>query len=147
MTAGQGLICRSLRPDFPLNPLSSEESGHQSIALTKTNPIVLQLLSVALVFGLLPQESLAVGDPVEGRKKAQVCLTCHRKGNVVLGKETPIISGQYRDYLIKALRDYKSGMRQHTLMNDLAAALSDQDIEDISAYYSGLNSRLTNPTQ
>lgn len=107
----------------------------------------MQLLLSALIFGVLPDEGLAIGDPVEGRKKAQPCLTCHRKGSVVLGENTPIISGQYQDYLIKALGDYKSGKRQHSIMNDLAASLSDQDIEDISAYYSGLNSRLSNPTQ
>lgn len=107
----------------------------------------MRFLLGALIFGASPHESLAIGDPVEGRKKAQACLTCHRTGNAVLGEKTPIISGQYQDYLIKALQDYKSGMRQHAIMNVLAAALSDQDIEDISAYYSGLNSRLSNPTQ
>ena len=107
----------------------------------------MQFLLGALIFGASPQESLAVGDPVEGRKKAQACLTWHRKGNVVLGENTPIIFGQCQDYLIKALGDYKSGARQHSIMNALAATLSDQDVEDISAYYSELNSRLSNPTQ
>ena len=117
------------------------------IALSKTVLPRFKFLLVVLIFSVLPQTSLAIGDSVEGRKKAQACLTCHRKGNAVLGENTPIISGQYQDYLINALRDYRSGWRQHPVMNDLAATLSDQDIEDISAYYSGLKSRLSDPTQ
>ncbi len=44
---------------------------------------------------------------------------------------------------MKSLSDYRSGARKHQVMNELAANLSDKDIEDISAYYSGLESRLS----
>lgn len=104
-----------------------------------------QFLFGVSILGIAPDEGYAVGDPVEGRKKAQSCLTCHRKGNIVHGQKTPIISGQYQDYLIKALEDYRSGARQHLIMNQLAAELTDKDIENITAYYSGLNSRLSDP--
>ena len=107
-------------------------------------PFAVQVLFGALFLIAVPDDCVATGDNVAGRKKAQPCLTCHRKGNVVLGEKTPIISGQYQDYLIKALSDYRSGVRKHQVMNELTADLSDRDIEDISAYYSGLKSRLSN---
>ena len=44
---------------------------------------------------------------------------------------------------MKSLSDYRSGVRKHQVMNEFTANLSDEDIEDISAYYSGLKSRLS----
>ena len=118
---------------------------HFSLELNKKFQFATLILLGALIFTIVPNYVFAVGDAVEGRKKAQSCLTCHRKGNIVHGEMTPIISGQYQDYLIKALKDYRSGARQHLIMNQLAVELSDQDIEDITAYYSQLNSRLSGP--
>lgn len=112
----------------------------------KVIPFAAQILFGALFLLAVPDDCLATGDAVAGRNKAQPCLTCHRKGNVVLGEKTPIISGQYQDYLMKSLSDYRSGVRKHQVMNELSANLSDKDIEDISAYYSGLNSRLSDST-
>jgi cytochrome c553 len=39
---------------------------------------------------------------------------------------------------VKALKDYKSGARANAVMKGLAAALSDKDMEDVSAYYASL---------
>jgi len=112
--------------------------------LGKVIPFAAQILFGALFLLAVPDDCVGAGDAVAGRKKAQPCLTCHRKGNVVLGEKTPIISGQFQDYLMKSLRDYRSGARKHQVMNELTANLSDKDIEDVSAYYSGLKSRLSN---
>lgn len=114
-----------------------------SLALKKNLHFVTQFLFGFLLFLTAPDDCFADGDPVEGRKKAQSCLTCHRKGNIVHGEKTPIISGQYQDYLIKALEDYRSGIRQHLIMNQLAAELTDKDIANITAFYSGLSSKLS----
>ena len=47
----------------------------------------------------------------------------------------PKLGGQAPDYLVKALRDYKSGARSHPSMRGIAATLSDQDMADLAAYY------------
>ena len=111
--------------------------------MAKVIPFASQILFAAFFLFAVPDDCLATGDAVAGRNKAQPCLTCHRIDNVVLGEKTPIISGQYQDYLMKSLSDYRSGARKHQVMNELATNLSDKDIEDISAYYSGLESRLS----
>jgi cytochrome c553 len=49
----------------------------------------------------------------------------------------PKLGGQSAGYLVKALRDYRSGIRTHPSMNSVAASLSDQDIADLAAYYAG----------
>ena len=47
----------------------------------------------------------------------------------------PKIGGQHADFLAKALRDYKSGLRKNPIMQGFAAGLSRQDIENVAAYY------------
>jgi cytochrome c553 len=48
----------------------------------------------------------------------------------------PKLAGQYQDYLIKALSDYRSGKRTNVIMANFAGQLSNQDIEDLAAWYS-----------
>ena len=106
--------------------------------------------SKRILFGIacliLSLNARADGDPVEGREKAKACLTCHRIGNIVNGAGTPIISGQYEDYLIQALISYRTGTRSNSIMNGFAANLSNEDIKDIAAFYSELDSQLFTPT-
>ncbi len=47
----------------------------------------------------------------------------------------PKLAGQYEDYLIHSLQAYKSGARVNPVMQGMTAPLSDQDIEDVSAYF------------
>jgi cytochrome c553 len=49
--------------------------------------------------------------------------------------EYPKIGGQHRDYLAKALRDYKSGARKNAIMAGMAQGLTEKDIENISEYF------------
>jgi cytochrome c553 len=48
------------------------------------------------------------------------------------------LAGIPEDQQVKALKDYKSGDRANAVMKGLAAALSDKDMEDLSAYYASL---------
>ena len=47
----------------------------------------------------------------------------------------PRLAGQHRDYLAKALRDYKAAQRKNAIMEGFAAALTKDDIENLAAYY------------
>ena len=73
-----------------------------------------------------------------GKKKVQeVCAACHGiDGAAPVMPEYPKLSGQYPDYLQKALRDYKSGARRNPIMAGFAQGLTDKDIENVSAYFS-----------
>ena len=104
------------------------------------------LRAVAAALFALPllasaQAPAPVGDPTAGAKKNQMCTGCHG----ITGWRTafpevykvPKIGGQYAAYLVKALQEYKSGERSHPSMRAIAASLSDQDMADLAAYYSG----------
>ena len=48
----------------------------------------------------------------------------------------PRLAGQPRDYLVRVLKDYKSGARKDDIMAPQAANLADQHIADLTAYFS-----------
>jgi cytochrome c553 len=72
-----------------------------------------------------------------GKQKAQeVCQACHgMDGMSTANADYPKLAGQHRDYLVKALRDYKAGVRKNAIMGAMAQPLTAQDIENMAAYY------------
>ncbi|MBF2735866.1 MAG: c-type cytochrome [Betaproteobacteria bacterium AqS2] len=88
------------------------------------------------------------GDPARGEVKAHMCMGCHNiEGYRITFPEAylvPRIQGQTAEYIEYALREYASGNRYHGGMNKMAsmpaiaASLTDEDIADLAAYYSGL---------
>jgi cytochrome c553 len=62
----------------------------------------------------------------------QMCMACHGVAGNSTMAENPSLAGQLPEYLIKQLRDYKSGKRQNAIMSGFAAALTDDDKRDVS---------------
>jgi len=97
------------------------------------------LLALSLFVTLaLPVAAFAKGDAAKGHEKAkQVCGACHgENGDKPLQPEYPMLAGQHQDYLMKALKDYKSGARKNAIMGGQAAPLSEKDIEDVTKWFS-----------
>ncbi|MBK6729155.1 MAG: cytochrome c [Xanthomonadales bacterium] len=93
------------------------------------------LLAVIALGAIAPAAS--AGDAVAGRTKAAVCAACHgADGNSPIDANTPKLAGQHEDYLVKVLRDYRSGARANAIMGAQAAGLKNQDIDDLAAYFS-----------
>jgi len=86
----------------------------------------------------------AGGNAAAGKTKAaQVCAACHgAEGDKPTAPENPILAGQHRDYLVKALKDYKAGKRSNAIMKGFAASLSNQDMEDLAAWFASQASSL-----
>lgn len=78
------------------------------------------------------------GSVEEGKKKASACVSCHGMNGKSVNPNNPNLKGQQKNYLIKALKDYRDKKRQDAMMNSLTASLSDADIEDIATYYNSL---------
>jgi len=84
----------------------------------------------------------AAGDAAAGEQKAAACMACHGAGGNSTMPNNPILAGQHRSYLVHALKSYKDGTRSNPIMRGMAAGLSEQDIEDLAAYFAaqpGLN--------
>ncbi|MDC0221420.1 cytochrome c4 [Gammaproteobacteria bacterium] len=85
---------------------------------------------------IAPQLLFAQGDAAAGQAKSALCATCHgADGNSQLSIN-PKLAGQNAGYLVKQLKDYKSGARVNPTMTAMVAALTDQDVLDIAAWYS-----------
>ena len=99
--------------------------------------LFLAVLSVSISFSVE-----AGGNAENGKAKAaQVCGACHGpEGNKPSAPDQPVLAGQYYDYLVRALSDYKSGKRKNPIMNAFAAQLSAQDIQDVAAWFSSRSS-------
>jgi cytochrome c553 len=94
----------------------------------------------------LPDGNLAAGEKLastKGEATGQSCVDCHgANGTAPIDPSYPIIGGQYADYLGHALQAYRSGVREHALMSSQAKALTDQQIADLSVYFSQRESEL-----
>lgn len=84
-------------------------------------------------------------DPEAGKTKAQTCMNCHGIDGIGLLPNAPNISGQNEIYLIEQLRAYRSGKRHSEVMKVIAVPLSDTDIDDLAAWYSGIEITVTVP--
>ena len=78
-----------------------------------------------------------------GRIKAdQVCANCHGlDGQAASGGNSamsPRLTAQSRDYLVSRLMDYRTGKREHAQMTLVARMITEQDIENVAAWYAEL---------
>lgn len=101
-----------------------------------------RILVVATLLCLIGQSPLTSagegGDPAAGKAKAdQLCTACHKpNGEGVAEQGFPKLAGQWDSYIVRALRDYRSGARKNAIMSGLAAALTDEEIANLAAFYS-----------
>jgi len=86
----------------------------------------------------LPLLAQAEGNPEAGRGLIETCLGCHgiaNYKNVYPTYPVPKICGQNAQYLVDALRAYANGDRGHNTMHAQAATLTDQEKQDIAAFF------------
>lgn len=95
-------------------------------------------LLIGAAAGLLLGGTAHAGNPELGRAKSVPCHACHGADGLGTAPNFPVLAGQYADYLVHALKQYRSGERSNVLMAPFAAELSDADIADLAAYYASL---------
>ena len=108
-------------------------------------PLIAALAGIAAIAVTLPAASAA--DPKAGRKKATACQTCHGIDGIAKIPIAPNIAGESQIYIETQLKAFRSGKRQHEMMSVVAGQLSDEDISDISAWYSSITITATIPAE
>ncbi len=93
------------------------------------------IISIAILALTIPLTTSAVGDTKAGEAKTGVCAGCHGPTGISSTPAWPNLAGQKEAYLVKAVRDYRDGKRQDQMMAPMVMGLTDQDIEDMSAFY------------
>jgi cytochrome c553 len=98
---------------------------------------VRSLLLLATLISM-PLSSYAAGDAAAGKSKSTVCAACHGAAGVSANDIWPNLAGQKSGYLVKQMKAFRDGKRKDPMMSPMASALSDDDIANLAAYFSGL---------
>ena len=102
------------------------------------------LTVVIAISGLLPgPPAWAKGDVERGKRLARECFACHGQDGYSPSPINPKIGGQHERYLFLSLKEYRDGGRSHSLMRGSVLNKTDQDLEDIAAYYASQPGYLT----
>jgi cytochrome c553 len=94
-------------------------------------------LMAALMAGAASKAVLAA-DPAAARGRAAQCFVCHGADGLAKVPDAPNLAGQNPAYLVKALKDYRSGKRENEVMSMMAKNLSDEDIALVAAYFGNI---------
>ena len=99
-----------------------------------------------IIFSLLVALSsisvVQAADADAGKAKSGTCSACHGVNGVSASPMFPNLAGQNDTYIIKQLKDFKSGARVNATMAPMAANLSEADMADLAAHFSSLPSAI-----
>jgi cytochrome c553 len=99
------------------------------------NASVIFVYSLLAAFTLLTGTAYATGNAEEGAKRSVACGACHGADGNSVNPQWPSIAGQNATYLANTLQAFKNGTRSDVLMSGQALGLSEQDIENLAAYF------------
>jgi len=80
----------------------------------------------------------AAGDAAAGKEKAALCAACHGADGISTNDLWPNLKGQKSGYMVKQLKALRDGSRTDPMMSPMAAPLTDEDIDNLAAYFSSL---------
>jgi cytochrome c553 len=130
------------QPHYLINQLNAFKSGSRSNALMKAMASNLSdddIKNLATYFSSTPtvKTETNVALAKVGQAKASMCLGCH--GSTAEGNgQFPRLAGQRADYLVNQLTNFKAGLRKNGQMQAIANTLSEEDMQALAAYFSGL---------
>lgn len=82
----------------------------------------------------------AAGDAQAGKANSGICAGCHgAKGEGMA--PNPRLAGKSESQLVEAMHDYKSGKRDNPIMKSLMAALSDEQMQNLAAYFASIKGK------
>jgi len=100
--------------------------------------VIAALLLAPVVLAPLTAQA---GDAAVGKTKSAVCAACHGVNGVSIAGMFPNLAGQKEAYLVSAIKAYRDGNRTGPMaaqMTPMVAALTDDDIANLAAYFSSL---------
>ncbi len=95
------------------------------------NKLIYRLVTLTLLI----MGHAQAGNIEAGRVISTACSECHGKTGFSSSEQFPNIAGQKELYMVKTLQDYRSGARKNLTMQAIVGPLSDQDFENLSAYF------------
>lgn len=96
------------------------------------------LAGLALTASALSGTAAAAGNAESGKAKSATCAACHGVAGISSLPINPNLAGQVPGYIAAQLKAFKSGERKNAIMAGQVAGLSEEDMDDLDAYYSTL---------
>tara|TARA_X000001036_G_scaffold300889_1_gene279947 strand:- start:828 stop:1202 length:375 start_codon:yes stop_codon:yes gene_type:complete len=104
--------------------------------------LIASVCSGVFLISANPVQAEVVGDIEAGKNKISMCVGCHGiaeyKTAFPKTYRVPKIAGQRSEYIVSALKAYRSEERSHPSMRAVAGSMTDQDIADVATFYSTL---------
>lgn len=128
------------QPHYLVAAIQEYHQGDRRTAVMKSmlrDSEKLELENLALYFAAqtpVERAAPAKGAPAAGEPLSAMCGGCHGFHGVSTDSATPSLAGQDAEYLVKAMKAYKT-TRKNWGMQRYIAGLSDKDMENIAAYY------------
>lgn len=107
----------------------------------RTSISALVVFSWALL--MLNTGAAQAGDVMAGKARAGMCVTCHGPLGLSQIPNAPHLAGQPAMYVVEQLKNFRSGKRQNEVMNVMAKPLTDQDIDDLAAWFASIQISVT----
>jgi len=95
----------------------------------------LLVLTIGLLTSFMFNPGYAAGDPDAGQAKSAACAACHGVDGNSINPVWPKLAGQHESYVVKQLLYFTDGERDNSTMKGMAAGLSEQDREDLAAFF------------
>lgn len=145
---------RNMYPSYRVPKLGGQKAAYLVVALkgyrngTREHPTMVaqaqslsdqEIEDVAAYLATLGAEKVeAGGGEAPAFDKAVTCAACHGQNGIGASPVWPTLAGQHEDYIVHALNQYRDGTRKDPVMAPMAAPLTDDDIRQLAAYFSGL---------
>jgi cytochrome c553 len=94
------------------------------------------LISAVVAAASMTAVSAFAGDAAAGKSKSAVCAACHLADGNSVNPLWPKLAGQHEDYIVKQLKEFKSTARKDPIMMGQVAALTEEDMDNLAAYFS-----------
>lgn len=119
--------------------IAAYASGDRPHQTMHAQAVTMSAQDRADIAAYLQREVVQPGTEVVGTPPpaTTTCVACHGvDGAKTLTEEHPVLAGQYADYLVQALRDYKSGKRKNPIMAGIISGVDEKDFAAIAQFFS-----------
>lgn len=119
---------------------------HEMMSVVTASLTAQQISDVAAWYGAhRAQASLPEG--VVAEDAPQACVSCHGADGISELLDAPNLAGETNIYIDTQLKAFKRGNRQHEVMSEVAAELSDAEIREIADWYAAVSLEILPPSE
>ena len=103
--------------------------------------IITTVLFISAVGLSSPAFAMTAGEAEKGKAKSATCAACHGADGISSIPANPNLAGQVPGYISAQLKAFKSGERVNSIMAGMVASLSEEDMDDLDAFYASLEAK------